>query len=81
MFAALAAAKPAPAPRDVVLKPTSEQAQAALLATRFLTRFHYKAEPLDAAMSQKIFDRYFDSLDGDRLFFLQADVDRFAPDR
>ena len=80
-FAAVAAAKPAPAPRDVVLKPTSEQAQAALLATRFLTRFHYKAEPLDAAMSQKIFDRYFDSLDGDRLFFLQADVDRFAPDR
>ena len=80
-FAAVATAKPAPAPRDVVLKPTSEQAQAALLATRFLTRFHYKAEPLDAAMSQKIFDRYFDSLDGDRLFFLQADVDRFAPDR
>ncbi|HSN00373.1 MAG TPA: carboxy terminal-processing peptidase, partial [Rudaea sp.] len=80
-FAAVAAAKPAPAPRDVALKPTSEQAQAALLATRFLTRFHYKAEPLDAAMSQKIFDRYFDSLDGDRLFFVQADIDRFAPER
>ena len=80
-FAAVAAAKPAPAPRDVVLKPTTEQAQAALLATRFLTRFHYKAEPLDAAMSRKIFDRYFDSLDGDRLFFLQSDVDRFAADR
>lgn len=80
-FAAAATAKPAPAAHDVVLKPTSEQAQAALLATRFLTRFHYKAEPLDAAMSQKIFDRYFDSLDGDRLFFLQSDVDRFMPDR
>jgi carboxyl-terminal processing protease len=79
--AAAAVAKPAPAPHDVVLKPTSEQAQAALLATRFLTRFHYKAEPLDAAMSRKIFDRYFDSLDGDRLFFVQADIDRFAPDR
>jgi carboxyl-terminal processing protease len=80
-FAAVAAAKPATAPRDVVLKPTTEQAQAALLATRFLTRFHYKAEPLDAAMSRKIFDRYFDSLDGDRLFFLQADIDRFMPER
>ena len=80
-FAALASAKPAPAPHAVVLKPTSEQAQAALLATRFLTRFHYKAEPLDAAMSRKIFDRYFDSLDGDRLFFLQTDIDRFAPER
>ncbi|MGH8042876.1 MAG: carboxy terminal-processing peptidase [Rudaea sp.] len=73
-------AKP-PAAHDVALKPTAEQTQAALLATRFLTRLHYKAEPLDAAMSQKIFDRYFDALDGDRLFFVQADIDRFLPDR
>ena len=29
-------------------------------------------------MSQKIFTRYLDSLDGDRLFFLQSDVDRFG---
>ncbi|MBS0569802.1 MAG: carboxy terminal-processing peptidase [Proteobacteria bacterium] len=81
VVAAVAAGKPAPVPRDVALKPTSEQAQAALVATRFLTRFHYRAEPLDAAMSRKIFDRYFDSLDADRLFFVQADVDRFTPDR
>ena len=79
--AALVAKPAADTTRDVVLKPTTDQAQAALLATRFLTRFHYKAEPLDASMSQKIFDRYFDSLDGDRLFFLQSDIDRFAPDR
>jgi len=79
--AALVAKPAADATRDVMLKPTTDQAQAALLATRFLTRFHYKAEPLDASMSQKIFDRYFDSLDGDRLFFVQADIDRFTPDR
>ncbi len=74
-------AKPAPQSGSVLLKPTENQAQAALLATRFLTRFHYKAEPLDASMSQKIFDRYFDSLDPDRLFFLQSDIERFKPDR
>ena len=77
-------AKPATestASANVVLKPTETQAQAALLATRFLTRFHYKAEPLDASMSQKIFDRYFDSLDPDRLFFLQSDIDQFMPNR
>ena len=66
---------------DVVLKPTQAQAQAAIDATNILTHFHYKAEPLDAKMSAMIFDRYFDSLDQDRLFFLQADVDRFKPDR
>jgi len=66
---------------NVLLKPSGEQTQAALLATRFLTRFHYKAEPLDAKMSEQIFDRYFDALDADRLFFVQADVSHFAPHR
>ncbi len=80
-FAATVSAKPAPDAGNLLLKPTTDQAQAALLATRFLTRFHYKAEPLDASMSEKIFDRYFDALDADRLFFLQADIDRFTPQR
>ena len=79
----VAFAKPAPesGAGDLVLKPTADQAQAALAATRILTRFHYKAMPLDAAMSQHIFDRYLDALDADRLFFVQADVDRFAAQR
>ena len=64
-----------------LLEALAEQTQAALLATRFLTRFHYKAEPLDAKMSAEIFDHYFDALDPDRLFFTQADIDRFKPQR
>jgi carboxyl-terminal processing protease len=77
----VAFAKAAPESGDLVLKPTPDQAQAALSATRILTRFHYKAMPLDATMSQHIFDRYLDSLDADRLFFVQGDIDRFAPQR
>jgi carboxyl-terminal processing protease len=65
----------------VAVKPTPTQAQTAVLAARFLTRFHYKPEPLDAKMSEQIFDHYLEALDGDRLFLLQADVDRFAPMR
>jgi len=80
VFAIGVCAKPAPE-SSVLLKPSAEQTQAALLATRFLTRFHYKAEPLDAKMSQQIFDRYFDALDADRLFFVQADINHFAPHR
>ena len=79
VFAITASAKPADG--ALVLKATPSQADAALLAKRFLTRMHYKAEPLDEAMSQKIFDRYFDALDADRLFFLKSDVDSFAPAR
>ncbi|MEO8671724.1 MAG: carboxy terminal-processing peptidase [Tahibacter sp.] len=61
-----------------MLKPADDQAEAAVWASRFLTRFHYKAVPLDDAMSAKIFDGYFKSLDAEHLFFLQSDVDKFA---
>lgn len=63
------------------MKPLAEQTQAALWASRVLGRYHYKATPLDDAMSQKIFDNYFDTLDGEKLYFSQSDVDQFAPMR
>ncbi|MGN6313109.1 MAG: carboxy terminal-processing peptidase [Rhodanobacteraceae bacterium] len=84
--AASTAAIAPPPPTDVitqapVLKPTADQAEAGILAARLLTRFHYEALPLDDAMSRKIFKGYFDALDGDHLFFTQADIDHFGPDR
>ncbi|MGZ9007241.1 MAG: carboxy terminal-processing peptidase [Telluria sp.] len=63
------------------LKPVAAQTQAALWAARVMGRYHYKATPLDDAMSAKIFDKYFESLDGEKLFFVQADIDKFAPVR
>jgi carboxyl-terminal processing protease len=63
------------------LAPSLEQAQTAYLSAQLLGRYHYKAQPLDDAMSEKIFDRYLKSLDPERLFFTQADVDSFADAR
>jgi carboxyl-terminal processing protease len=63
------------------MKPQAAQTQAALWASRVLARYHYKAMPLDDALSEKIFDRYFKSLDSEKLYFVQADIDRFAPMR
>ncbi|KQQ86433.1 carboxy terminal-processing peptidase [Massilia sp. Leaf139] len=63
------------------MKPVAAQTQAALWASRVLGRYHYKATPLDDAMSEKIFDNYFETLDGEKLYFTQADIDRFAPMR
>ncbi|MEP6882619.1 MAG: tail-specific protease, partial [Dokdonella sp.] len=75
----IAFAKPAAeTSTPLVLKPTTDQAEAAIWAMRFLSRFHYKPMPLDDAMSEKIFKGFLDSLDGDHLFFTQADVDKFA---
>jgi carboxyl-terminal processing protease len=72
-FAYAAAEKPVP----VALKPQASQAQAAVWAARVLSRYHYKATPLDDAMSEKIFDNYFKILDAEKLFFLQSDVAQY----
>lgn len=63
------------------MKPIAAQTQAALWASRVLGRYHYKALPLDDAMSEKIFDNYFQTLDSEKLYFTQVDIDRFAPMR
>jgi len=77
-----AVAKPvAESGTSLLLKPTADQAEAAIWAMRFLSRFHYKPMPLDDAMSEKIFDGFLNDLDGDHLFFTQADVDKFAAAR
>lgn len=73
-----AATAPAPA---MPLLPTQSQAETAMVSANLLTRYHYQATPLDDSMSQKIFDRYLKTLDPDRLFFLQADIDQFAAAR
>jgi len=63
------------------LKPERQEAQAAHLTAELLTRYHYKKVPLDAALSEKIFDQYLKALDPEKLFFIQADVDQLAADK
>ncbi|MDR7336146.1 carboxyl-terminal processing protease [Roseateles asaccharophilus] len=63
------------------LKPAAQDAKAARLAADLLSRYHYKAIPLDDALSGQVFDQYLKSLDPEKLYFLQSDVDRMAADR
>src|SRR5450830_181906 len=64
-----------------LLKPLQEQSQAAHLTAEVLTRYHYKPVKLDNISSAKIFDNYLKSLDNQRIFFLQADINQFAEAR
>ena len=66
--------------RPPVLSPLQQQEQAAHLSAQFLTGYAYKPVPLDDALSAKIMTRFIASLDPDRLFFLQADIDTFTAD-
>jgi carboxyl-terminal processing protease len=60
------------------LSPLAQQSKAAYLSAEVLTRYHYKRIPLDDAASAKIFDNYIKTMDGEKVFFLQSDVDQFA---
>jgi carboxyl-terminal processing protease len=66
---------------SVVLAPTADEGHAADLVAGLLSdsRFHYRPQPLDDAMSAQIFKRYLEALDPEKMYFLQADIDRFAP--
>lgn len=79
MFALVTVTQAATTNADVshvpLLTPEPHQAQAAYLAARVLTRYHYKAMPLDEAMSERVFKQYLKTLDSDKLFFLQSDID------
>jgi carboxyl-terminal processing protease len=84
--APVALARPAVAAQQdkgalVQIKPDPSQAQAALWASKFLARYHYKAMPLDDVMSEKIYDRYFKNLDSEKLYFVQSDIDQFDAGR
>lgn len=80
-FAAAGTASALAAVTPPVLAPQDAQAKAANLSSHILSRFHYKAMPLDDAMSEKIFERYLKSLDPAKLFFTQADIDQFGAAR
>ncbi|MEQ1525683.1 MAG: carboxy terminal-processing peptidase [Gallionella sp.] len=74
------AAKLESAPPPILL-PQAQQLEAAHTSARLLTRYHYKVMPLDNAMSEQIFNRYLKSLDSEKLFFTQADIDHFSGSR
>jgi carboxyl-terminal processing protease len=63
------------------LRPEPEQTQIAPIVAEVLSRYHYRKVPVDALLSDKIFDQYLKSLDPEKLFFLQSDVDQMAADK
>ncbi len=76
----LAAAQPEPA-YPPQLQPEVREARAAHLAAELLSRYHYKAVPIDDALSAKTFDQYLKALDPEKLYFLQSDIDRMSLNR
>ena len=65
----------------LTLAPTADDGRVAQTVGRFFERSHYTRHKLDTEVGKKMFDRYLDALDPQRLYFLQTDLAEFDPIR
>ncbi|TBW53312.1 tail-specific protease [Marinobacter halodurans] len=61
------------------VSPTIDQARANILIARQLQFTHFLDQRIDSDLSKRVFDAYLDHLDGQHVYFLQSDIDRFSP--
>ncbi|MGB4775113.1 MAG: S41 family peptidase, partial [Daejeonella sp.] len=59
------------------LKPDAQQAVVAKELVKLLETFHYKKIAVNDSFSSAVFDRYLKTLDPNRNYFLQSDVNEF----
>jgi carboxyl-terminal processing protease len=59
------------------LLPDRAQIESSLHVARNLSLSHYRKQPINKKLSEKIYDHYLSSLDPSRLYFIQADIAEF----
>ncbi len=74
---ALALGAPSAIADQPSLSPRSYEPQVADVVAKLLHYQHYSNQPLDDEIAARWFDGYIDSLDPQRMYFLQSDVDSF----
>ncbi len=59
------------------LEPKPEHASETFVIVNLLNRYHYNKVTLNDSMSSVVYDNYFESLDPNKSYFLQSDLDYF----
>lgn len=62
----------------MALEPKPEHASETFVIVNLLNRYHYSKTTLNDSLSSAIFDNYFESLDPNKAYFLQSDLDYFS---
>ncbi len=60
------------------LYPHRSHRQSAVVITDVISKYHYRDVALDDALSRQMLERYLDTLDPNRSFFIEADVAAFS---
>jgi len=61
----------------VALQPTKEMGNIARIAAALTARQHYRQQPIDDRISSTLFDEYFKTLDPNKLYLTQRDINKF----
>ncbi len=64
-----------------ILTPNKFHSKVDKIVTTLLTRYHYKKIDLNDSLSSIIFDNYLKSLDYNRVYFVQSDIENFEKHR
>ncbi|MCY4418448.1 MAG: carboxy terminal-processing peptidase [Cytophagales bacterium] len=64
---------------DSVLRPTPLQGREAKIVSILLSSRHYRKLGLDDTLSARLWESYFEALDGNKMYFTKADLDSFLP--
>lgn len=59
------------------LTPTANERRVARAVAQHIPRAHYTRTPINDDFSEKLFDEYFDTLDPNKYFFYQSDIEKF----
>ena len=62
---------------DEPLEPESRHEDIGALVTQFIQKSHYNHIAVDDELSSRVMDRYIESLDGNRMYLTQGDIDFF----
>jgi carboxyl-terminal processing protease len=62
---------------EPILKPVGRHEQIGMMVTEFVEQSHYLHAAVDDELSSKILDRYIESLDNNRMYFLASDIEAF----
>jgi carboxyl-terminal processing protease len=64
-----------------VLAPVARHEKIGQLVTEFIQKSHYRHASVDDELSSKVLDRYIESLDSNRMYLLESDVQAFERHR
>lgn len=62
---------------DSLLYPSAKHREQSKLIYQLLTKYHYKKLSVDDSLSEKILEKYINSLDPNKEYFFQNDIDYF----